>query len=247
MNRLQRRAAKAMSYNAPVNPVTAIHEAGHAVFAVMFSPLAGWQPPNGALNHIDLHAEPPVFTEALLKPVEAPGGATEWSMFPPKMKAYVRPFMERYANYDVIAFGDLQSAFTEMRAAGFDLNLWLRTRLLIGFAGLAAEAKFTGKPMNDVLKSNISNLDLVHNARDCQLCDLTKDKYSEEMTRASILAEHCVEIPEVWIPTTALAAQLKHGRISAGECVRIIRQSTPEDNCLLPSVRDRLTRESYGN
>ena len=38
MNRQQRRTDKSRARKAPVNPVTAIHEAGHAVFAVLFKP-----------------------------------------------------------------------------------------------------------------------------------------------------------------------------------------------------------------
>jgi hypothetical protein len=246
-NRLQRRVAKAIARKAPVNPVTAIHEAGHAVFAVLFSPPAGWPFPNGALNHIDMYPEPTVLTEAMLKQGGVPVGWTEWSMFPPSMDAYVQPFVQRYANNNVIHVVDLQLAFTEMRAAGFDLDLWLRTKLLMGFAGAAAEAKFTGKSTDDVLMSGACKSDLERNARDCSLCSLSKNDFSAEMTRASILAEQYVEQPEIWTAIKAVAAQLKHGRMSADEVVRIIRRSMPGDSCVPHPIRHHLTRAAGDN
>lgn len=59
--------------------------------------------------------------------------------------------------------------------------------------------------------------------RDCWLCDLTER--AEEIEYALRVAEHNIERPEIWAAIEALAARLKHGRMSADEAAKIIRQS----------------------
>ncbi|MFZ1206665.1 MAG: hypothetical protein WBW13_27890 [Pseudolabrys sp.] len=59
--------------------------------------------------------------------------------------------------------------------------------------------------------------------RDCWLCDLTER--AEEIEYALRVAEHNIERPEIWAAIEALAARLKHGRMSADEAAKIIHQS----------------------
>jgi adenosyl cobinamide kinase/adenosyl cobinamide phosphate guanylyltransferase len=59
--------------------------------------------------------------------------------------------------------------------------------------------------------------------RDCWLCDLTER--AEEIEYAQRVAEHNIERPEIWAAIEALAARLKHGRMSADEAAKIIHQS----------------------
>lgn len=59
--------------------------------------------------------------------------------------------------------------------------------------------------------------------RDCWLCDLTER--AEEIEYALRVAEHNIERPEIWAAIEALAARLMHGRMSADEAAKIIRQS----------------------
>ena len=59
--------------------------------------------------------------------------------------------------------------------------------------------------------------------RDCWLCDLTER--AEEIEYALRVAEHNIERPEIWAAIEALAARLKHGRMSADEAAKIIYQS----------------------
>lgn len=87
MNRQQRRTAKAIARKEPVDPVTAIHEAAHAVFAVLFTLQQAGPPPNGALKFIEMCLRPTVITQEILEQGGAPRGWTELVMFPPEMAA----------------------------------------------------------------------------------------------------------------------------------------------------------------
>jgi adenosyl cobinamide kinase/adenosyl cobinamide phosphate guanylyltransferase len=48
---------------------------------------------------------------------------------------------------------------------------------------------------------------------------------AEEIEYALRVAEHNIERPEIWAAIEALAARLKHGRMSADEAAKIIHQS----------------------
>src|ERR1019366_1400769 len=185
MNRQQRRTAKAMARKAPVDPVMAIHEAGHAVFAVLLGLQEGWPSPNGALESIEMYPKPTVMTQAILEQGGAVGGWTEFVMYLPEMDAYVQPYMQRHVKNGEIQINDLKPAFAEMQAAGIDVKRWLRVKLLMGVAGAAAEAKFTGKEIDDIyFNSAICSADHESIERHCHLCGLTKDEYVAEMDHA---------------------------------------------------------------
>lgn len=232
MNRQQRRTAKATARKAPVDPVTAIHEAGHAVFAVLLGLQEGWPSPNGALEYIEMWPKP---SQEILEKGGALGGWTEFAMFSPEMNAYVKPYLQRLVKNNKIQIADLKPAFAEMQDKGIDVRRWLRARLLMSVAGAAAEARFTGKAIDDIyFHGEICRADHESVKRHCHLCALTKDEYAAELEDALTLAEQQVEQPEIWAAIKALATQLKHGRMSGDEAARIIRQSMPEEQVSQP-------------
>lgn len=223
MNRQQRRAAARLARKAPVEPVTAIHEAAHAVFAVLFAPSAGWPSPNGALNHIDLYSKPTVGTEESLETGGALAGWTDLQFCPPEMAAYLQPVLKKIAEGEPSTWEALVPAFEQMRAAGIDLQGWLRVKFLIAVAGAAAEAKATGQSTDDVLTSPVCSSDWQGIKRDCLLCGLEHEEAFAEIARALSHTEQIVEDhPEVWGAITRLGARLKIGRMSAAEAVKII-------------------------
>lgn len=127
MNRHERRAAKAIARGQAVDQVVAVHEAGHAVARILVADSLGWGA-DEALEYIDIHPAPLAMgVSAELRDLQAE--AATWGQFLSRsMHEFLQAKMSPEA-VDAARNGtEMLALFTELRAAGIDVDVWFRAR-----------------------------------------------------------------------------------------------------------------------
>jgi hypothetical protein len=218
LNRRQRRAAKAAARGRRVDRRIAVHEAGHAVGRVLVAGLLGWDI-GEIINSVEIRAasiDVGVSQDGLASLVSQ---ATTYGPFLSKpMEDFLRA---RNAKLDIAAVTD--AAVTEMRAAGIDVDGWLRAESLVCVFGPMAEATLVGRCYDDALGDYSSEADLADIVRSGDLCGKTRAETAEVINEAVGIAHHLMaEQPGVWPAILALADNLKFGRNDGREAAATI-------------------------
>ena len=160
MNRQQRRAARAKAKNATVDPVVAIHEAGHAVARYLTAEMMGLSKEE-SVSSIDVHvtqempkgksvdgkmvtsAQATTFGPLFSKEIDAVrlavSTANGWSDLPPEELAAKLNTLE-----------NMRDLLETAREQGCDVEKWLRARAIIMVAGATAESLYREVPWHEV-------------------------------------------------------------------------------------------------
>jgi hypothetical protein len=220
-----------MTRRQPVDRVVAVHEAGHAVGRILVAESLGWGAEE-ALKYIAIHPVPLLIgVSAELHPLEAQ--AATWGPF------LSRPMFEylqtRMSPEEIDAERDgaaMRALFSEMRAAGLDLDVWFRARCIQTVFGPMAEAKLTGRSFDEVLRVDGSKGDLGDLIYAGFIRGIAEEHFAEAASQQIEIAKRYIARPEVWRAILTLADKIKLGRMDGRVAAAIITRElgTPLDD-----------------
>jgi hypothetical protein len=224
MNRHERRAKKAVTQRQAVDRVIAVHEAGHAVARVLVADSLGWGP-DEVLEHIDIHAAPLAMgVSAELRELQAEG-ATCGSFLSRPMYEFLQAKISPEA-FDAARNGDeMRALFTEMRAAGIDVDVWFRAKIIEVVFGPMAEAKLTGRSFDAVWSGDGSEGDNGDLLNAGFICGIAEKRFWEAAGEIIDIAKQYIARPEVWGAILALADKMKPGRMNGRVAAAIITRA----------------------
>jgi hypothetical protein len=105
------------------------------------------------------------------------------------------------------------------RAAGADIDMWARAKVIQALAGSVAEAKATRKPIEQVMELPGIEGDIADIKRAWIAAGWSEERAGNEADFALTLIEEKFAIPQVWNALLALANSLPHdGRVEGHEC-----------------------------
>ena len=215
-----RRAEKTLARSQPVVRALAVHEAGHCVARVLTARAIGWDAAE-VIEYIDVGSAPiSTGAEQGLR-----SQVVSWGRFLSKpMQEFVvarRPTTGHTTGYaPVLDDPDVIPMFAEMRASGIDIDGWFRVRSIVAMFGPMAEAKLIEKPFNDVW--NASRDDALGLMRAGVLCGMTPEQIAASSNDNVSIAEQNMARPDVWRAITALADNMRPGRMSGRQAAAII-------------------------
>jgi hypothetical protein len=211
---------------AKIERVVAIHEAGHAVARYLTAEDLG-------------HATDPAISYIDVAPATPVGQSIDGTMNLKLQAITYGPMLSKDIQ-EVAArdFADIMSSnqFTmehvaqvlaTARSEGADISKWLHARILIAVFGAAAEAKFLGKPLEDVWGAYETEADMRDAVQECFLAGVTEpDAIEAIIHEAQVRAISLVDQPEVWRAVVAMADSLPgSGRLDGKKAVAVIRSA----------------------
>jgi hypothetical protein len=152
MNRHQRRAAKAQSIGKQLDPVIAIHEAGHAVARVLSAEDFG-RPAEKMISYIEVGTGQNMGVSLFDKSVTFRCQAV---IYGPTLSAELQAVYERTAagiDPSKLTQQHIIDAVKLAKDEGIDVTRWVRARMLITTLGPVAEAQYTGRQVAGVWNS----------------------------------------------------------------------------------------------
>jgi len=221
MNRRHRRLEDALVRNQPVVRALAVHEAGHCVARVLTASSLGWNA-GEVIEYVEVTAAP----VATASSRGLRSRVVSWGRFLSKpMQEFVaarRPATARSDEYAPVSDDpDIAPLFTEMRAAGIDLDGWFRAKSIVAMFGPMAEAKLIEKPFSEIWNNN-SKDDALGVIRAGILCGMTPEKIATASNENLSIAERHMGRSEVWRAINTLADNIKTGRMSGRRAAAII-------------------------
>jgi hypothetical protein len=228
MNRHQRRAAKAQGTSKKLDPVVAIHEAGHAVARVLSATDFG-RTAEEMISHIDVATGESLGQSFFDKSVTLKSQAVTYG---PTLSSELQAIFDRITqNVDPnrITKQYIVDTLKVAKTEGVDLTQWLRARMLISTLASAAEAKHTGRPIGDVWNSPESEGDLKGAVEDGIYADLPTDQIATYIGEALDRSEVLVNQANVQRAIHALAEALPaSGRLKGPRAVSLISRALAE-------------------
>ena len=183
----------------------AIHEAGHAVGLILTAPMLGWRH-DEVLNRIEVHATPVAI------------GVSQATT----CGAFLSKPMEDYCRVNHVGRSVDAALFANMRTAGLDLTGWFKARCISSVLASVAEARATGRAVDEVMASDAADDDLTDVMRHGNWCGMTTDEIQNAIWANTAIAQHYIEMPEVWSAIHALADKLRLGTMSGLRATRIV-------------------------
>jgi hypothetical protein len=208
MNRHERRALVS-TFVFP--EITKVHEAGHALGRVL---TAGDMGPDQypVIEYIDF--------EVIKRKGEVEARATVYGpLFSAEMEERI-PVDKKTTSLSVESI--------RRACEGMDLSRWMRAKLLIIAMGPAAEARFSGKPMADVLQTPDCQGDLKDMVWTCAAAGIFRsheddDETDHQIQMACVHAEHVVRQDASWAAINRLAEAFPaRGRFDGKRAVEIL-------------------------
>ena len=188
-----------------IDRVVAIHEAGHAVGIILTAPMLGWRH-DEVLNRIEVHATPVAV------------GVSQATT----CGAFLSKPMEDYCRVNHVGRSVDAALFANMRTAGLDLTEWFKARCISSVLASVAEARATGRAVDEVIASDAADDDLTDVMRHGNWCGMTTDEIQNAIWDNTAIAQHYIEMPEVWSAILALADKLRPGTMSGLRATRIV-------------------------
>lgn len=224
MNRHEKRAAKTMARGQAVDRVVSVHEAGHAVARTLVADSLGWNA-DEALEYIDIHPAPlAVGGRAEQREAQAEA-ATTGQFFSRPMVEFLRTKMSP-EEFDASRNGnEMLALFSEMRAAGIDVDVWFAAKSIEILFGPMAEAKLTGRSFIDVWSGDSCKLDAGDMIYAGFLCGIAEERLAEVIGDRIEIAKRYIARPEVWRAILALADKIKPGRMNGRVAAAIITRA----------------------
>ncbi len=218
-----------------VDPVVAIHEAGHAVARYVTAAEMGYS--TGEIIHrIEIAADDPptaIGTSADGTMALFSEGATRGPMFAKDMNAAAGKVIRGRALLDgTNATGPLTGdALAEIvataRAEGADIDAWLRARALQAVFGPMVEAAYTQIPFEEIWNGNQAQSDAMSFFRDCALAGVADVSGIQRLLDGAIQrGNELLKRADVCRAVSALGLHLSQNGTTAGPiAVRIIEQA----------------------
>ncbi len=221
MNRHERRAAKARLKKKPLDKVTAIHEAGHAVARILTASELGYAPcdavdyiecgPDRHLSHSRTH---------LLESQ----ATTKGPMFSADIAENQQDYIK--GNGGVLTYDDMVNIVAQAKAEGCDIKTWCQTKLAIIAAGPAAEAKYINKPIMEVFESVQCKYDKNDAIGHCLMAGLPKDSIDAMIEGVLATSAETVQHPEIWKAIEAVADMLPAvGRVEGRDVATVVQRA----------------------
>jgi hypothetical protein len=221
MNRHDRRAAKARY--AKSFPVTATHEAGHAVARVLTASDFGITEAD-AVDRIEVGLSSNTYGVSRNGPALLFSQATTYG---PILSATLERFFHEVNKGlpgDQIRQNHFIKAFQAAESAGEDNSGWLRARMLIAVFGAAAEARHRGRDILHIWHGYEAECDLDTARRDGLYAGLSSSQTADFINEAIGRAEYLILQPHVWAAVTSVAENMpKHGTMSGERVVGLVQ------------------------
>jgi hypothetical protein len=225
MNRHQRRAAKAQGIDKKLDPVIAIHEAGHAVARVLSAEDFGL-PAEKMISHIDVGTAENLGKSHFDKSVTLISQAVT---FGPTLSAELQAVFDRTtAGVDPskLTKQHIVDALKLAKDEGVDVTRWLRARMLISTLASVAEARHTGRHVADVWNSPESEDDLKGAVEDAIRAGLPTEQIADYIDEALDQSEILMGQANVQRAVHALADALPiRGKLKGQRAVLIIARA----------------------
>jgi hypothetical protein len=225
MNRHERRAARAIARATKLEPVTAIHEAGHAVGRYLTADEIGY-PADEAISYIEIG------TGGRCESIDGKTILlTEATTYGPMLSREIFEIIRREAirgeistDRNRIRGEDAKRAIAKAHSQGVDTLKWLRARLFYIMLGPAAEAKYRGIQLDEVLASYQAESDLIDAVNTCSLAGITEEADIYAYTDAAeARAKSTIQQPRIWQAIVTLANALPAaGQFSGRRAAKII-------------------------
>jgi hypothetical protein len=232
-NRLVRRAAKRSS--AGISLEVAVHESGHAIGRYFSAPDLGRRPEE-MISEIVIHggmAGPGMglsqdgFTQL------ASGGVTYGPMLSREIEAHLPNVNAKWSPdgstvtlYENEAPRYFAELFSAARAGGADIERWLNARAVICLCGPMSEAKYLGRPYDEVLREHGAENDISEIIKNSRAAGLKDDEIHAVVEIGMARVEAMLSAPRVWHAVRALADSLPAaGHVAGVKVARIIRNA----------------------
>jgi hypothetical protein len=228
MNRQQRRAAKAQGISKKLDPVVAIHEAGHAVARVLSAADFG-RTAEQIVSHIDVATGKSLGESFFDKSVTLKSQAVTYG---PTLSSELQAVFDRTTqgvDPNKLTKQHIVDAIKIAKNEGVGLTRWLRARMLISTLASAAEAKHTGRQIADVWNSPESEGDLKGAVEDGIYADLPTDQIATYIGEALDRSDSLVRQANIQRAIHALAEALPaSGRLKGQRAVSLISRALAE-------------------
>ena len=223
MNRHERRAAAAQRPSAKLDPIVAIHEAGHAVARVLTAGDMGYSVEQsvacievGMFDSAAANGKVQLYSQAV----------TSGPMFSAEILAAFKQ-----ANTDKppgTEFGaeEIADVVEFARQEGADIASWLRSRMLIMVFGSAAEASYTGRSIIDVWNSYESSNDFRDAEKDGRRARLSRVELESFVDEALHRSAYLLDQPHIKLAISKLANALPaSGKFSGKSASQIVSRA----------------------
>jgi hypothetical protein len=231
MNRKERRAAKAKARHQRVEPDIRIHEAGHCVGHVLTAESLGWST-DEAIDHVEIHPAPVGNGTVSHDGTHVlHSQATTFGMtFSRPMEDFFKARLpDKFTGESRIGWREIRQLMPKM-SAGIDVACWFKAKSLQLIFGAMAEAKFLGKPFDEVWNSYNSEEDRTAVREYGWACGMDTDQINQVLGEMLLIAEQDIAQPKVWQAIQAVADSLKFGHNDGQTIVNlIVRELEPDD------------------
>jgi hypothetical protein len=225
MNRHQRRTANAKGSAGKLDPVIAIHEAGHAVARVLGAADFGL-PAEKMISYIDVGTAENLGESYFDKSVMLKSQAVTYG---PTLSAGLQAVFDRSTqgmDPSKLTKQHIVEAIKLAKDDGLDVAPWLRARMLISTLASVAEAKHTGRQVDDVWNSPECEGDLKGAVEDGIYAGLPTDQIAVFIGLALDQSEALLKQTNVQRAIQALAEALPiSGRLKGQRAVFIISRA----------------------
>jgi hypothetical protein len=213
MNRREQRIAASHVRKAQLDPIIAIHEAGHAVARYLTAAEMGF-----SVEESIIHIE--------ISPGTSLGASSDGRTYLISQAVTFGPMFSAEINELVGATTDLVEITGLVAAAvarGFDISTWLEARALITVFGPMAEAVARRKSFHDVWDSYESEADVRSLVRDSVIGGLRDKELDSLLNKTVERAAAMLQRPEILTAINALAEALPEaGRMDGKDAAAII-------------------------
>lgn len=218
-NRGHRRAAKARARRQQLDPIVAIHEAGHALGRFTTAELLGFKT-SEAIVYIDSGwGSPYLATDGTIYAVRA---TTYGPMYSRPMIDYLLLAGPAAASSVSHESSVLEVAMCKM--AGIDVACWAKAKGVVAMAGPVAEAIYSRRDIQDVLQRHECQSDVSDLYRDCSLAGLSIKNADVCLSRSVEIAFQTLTSANIWQSVEALASRIPSvGRMEGKRAAEIIQ------------------------
>ncbi len=232
MNRRERRAAKAKAKHRGIDPITALHEAGHAVRRDLTAPDMGI-PEDKIITDIVVHSEgerPSAGTSIDGRVKYESLAVCNGPTFSAELGALVPAATEKLGISAGSTVSGLQAldlvkdVLTVGRDEGIDVDAWVEARAILTVFGPMVEAMQRGLPFTDIWDGEQGDGDRRDIIGDGVAAGLSPDEISAVINRAADRVVDYLQQTNVIDAVNALGRHLqRHGTTSGKRAAAIIR------------------------
>jgi hypothetical protein len=205
----------------------AVHEAGHALARYLTAHELGFET-SEAIVYIEVAFEPRPYASLDGKAILSTSAITYGPMY---SRAMIKYLQENPVSQDLGPGHPvtLQAEVDACKDAGIDVVSWARLKALVCMAGPAAEAKFTARPVSEVVGSYECENDVRDGVRGCLRAGMTSEEAQNVRDNALDSVETYLRDPRHWRAVLDLAQSLPAvGRLQGQHAAAIIARAATE-------------------